>query len=167
MSEETFNIAEVPIKSLVVPEYCKRRHSSEQIRRCIQSLESHGQYQPIVVSGNEILCGVLIYKSLLKMKSRTIWVHDLGPLSDEKKKEIRYLDNQIFDIETWDEFKIKDLLTGLDRLGVEKAGFTDEEVELFVNHEEEDSPRKSKRDSLFHDQWVCDHCGWTGTVKEK
>ena len=162
--EEEFKIEEVRLDTLVVPGYLKRKHSSEQIDRCIKSLEIHGQYQPIVVSRDEILCGVLIFMAMKKMGMKTILVHDLGILSEGKKKEIRYLDNQIFDIETWDEFKIKDLLMSLDKIGVEKVGFTEDEVELFVNQEPKEV--KNKRDSLFHDQYVCDHCGWTGTEEE-
>lgn len=163
MNDE-FKIEEVPLQSLAVPEYLKRNHTDEQVLRCVKSIERHGQYQPIVVSGNEILCGVLVFKAMKAMGMKTILVHDLGVLSEGRKKEIRYLDNQIFDIETWNEFKIKDLLMSLDKIGVEKVGFSEEEVDLLVNVEPPE--RKNSRNSLFHDQYVCDSCGWTGTEEE-
>ncbi|MBP5458661.1 MAG: hypothetical protein J6Y62_00590 [Clostridia bacterium] len=165
MTEE-YEIREARLDSLTVPEYCKRKHTEEQVARCIKGLERNGQYQPIIVSGDEIVCGVLVYSALKKMGRETVMVHDLGPLPLEKKKEIRYLDNQIFDIETWDEFKIKDLLMSLPKLGVEKAGFSEEEVELFVNKEPPDPKGGSKRDRLFHDLLQCDSCGWTGTIDD-
>ena len=164
MSEE-FDIHEVALDVLSIPSYCKRRHTSDQIERCVHSLELHDQYQPLVVSQNEIVCGVLVYRALRKMGRKTAWVHDLGPLPEERKKEIRYLDNQIFDIETWEEFKIKDLLMSLDRVGVERIAFTEDEAEFIINKEPPE-PRKTKKDSSFNEIWVCDSCGWTGTLDQ-
>ena len=82
----------VKIEDLKIPEYIKRHHSKSQIDKCISSLTRYDQYQPIVVSGNEILCGVLVFIALKKMGKTEIWVNDLGELPLEKKKEIRYLE---------------------------------------------------------------------------
>lgn len=149
---------EKSMEELVIPDYCKRHHSKSQISRCVRSLERHGQYQPIVVSENEILCGVLVYLALQKMKREKIWVVDLGELPLDKKKEIRYLDNQIFDIEGWDDLRIKSYLMDLDTSKLEDVAFTQDEVEQIINMDPEEELKKMKIESI----WECDACGWSG-----
>lgn len=153
----------VNINTLTIPEYCKRHHSKDQISKCISSLKKHGQYQPIVVSEGEILCGVLIYNSLLAMKETEIWVNDLGPIPEEKKKEIRYLDNQIFDIEDWDEERIKSFLMDLDTSKLDLFGFSEEEAELIIQLDPEMEEAQKKLEPL----WVCEDCGWEGRIEKK
>ena len=154
-------IEERDIESLTLPEYCKRHHGDDQLERCVRSLERHGQYQPIVVSGNEILCGVLVYTALVKMGGKTVWVSDVGDIGEEKKREIRYLDNQIFDIEDWDANRLKQFLMELPNDDLDKYGFTKTETEALVNM---DIP-ESKRDlSAWNDEWECESCGWKGRL---
>jgi len=160
------NVKEVKISELVIPDYCKREHPQEQVERFIQEFEVHGQYQPIVVSDNEILCGALIYTAMKQAGRETCFVNDLGYLPLEKKKEIRYLDNQIFDIEDWDEDAIKKFLMNLDVSKLEKFGFSAEEADLFINVEAEEIKVKNIASLNWIDQWECDHCGWKGTINE-
>lgn len=157
------NVEERDISSLTIPEYCKRHHSKSQISKCVSSLKKHGQYQPIVVSENEILCGVLVYKSLVSMKRDKIWVNDLGPLTEERKKEIRYLDNQIFDIEDWDEDRIKTMLMNLDTSKLDDFGFTTEEAEQFINDDPGEDQKKEKKVGTI---WECESCGWSGKLED-
>lgn len=159
-------IKEVPLDSLTIPDYCKRHHSADQIDLFIKGLKKHDQYQPIIVSDGEILCGVLIYLSLKKLGKEKCFINELGPLSLEKKKEIRYLDNQIFDIEDWEEKAIKEFLMGLEIEDLEKYGFTGEEAEIIINMEPETLPTVETKSSLWQDQWECDSCGWTGTIEK-
>lgn len=160
------NIKEVKISELVIPDYCNREHPQDQLDRFIREFEANGQYQPIVVSGNEILCGVLIYLAMKQLGKETCFVNDLGYLPLEKKKEIRYLDNQIFDIEDWDEDAIKKFLMNLDVSEFEKFGFSAEEADLFINIEAEEIKVKNVSKVNWKDQWECDHCGWKGTINE-
>lgn len=158
------NVKEVPVDSLRIPEYCRRQHSQDQIERFIKSFQSHGQYQPIVVSGDEILCGTLIFLALKQLKKEKCFINDLGAMPLEKKKEIRYLDNQIFDIEDWESEALKKFLmsTSVDEL--EKFGFSPEETELFINQEAETLLLASAPIS-WKTQWTCEACGWTGALE--
>lgn len=149
------------INELTIPDFCKRHHSKSQISRCVRSLKKHGQYQPIVISDNDILCGVLVYLASKQIGKDKIWAVDLGHLSEEKKKEIRYLDNQIFDIEDWDEERIKSYLMELDVSKLKDIAFTQEEAEQFINLESEETARKARIDQI----WECDSCGWSGKIK--
>ena len=158
------NVKEVNIDELKIPEYCKRTHSSDQIKKCIEGLNANGQYQPIVISENEILCGVLIYLALKKQGEKTCIVNDLGPLSLERKMEIRYLDNQIFDIEGWEEENLKDFLMSLDTSEIDKYGFSTEEAERFINSESDEDDAVAQSVKVTQ-QWECENCGWKGTLK--
>ena len=159
---------EVPIDSLTVPDYCKRHHSREQIDRFIRHWRQNGQYQPVVTSQGEILCGVLVYTALKKAGEKTIWVNDLGPLSLERKKEIRYLDNQIFDIETWNGDRLKSFLMELDTGMTLDYGFSSDEVNSLMNglDAETAAPVQGRKVAL-KDVWECPECGWSGTLEEE
>jgi ParB-like chromosome segregation protein Spo0J len=157
----SMNIEERDIDGLTVPSYLNREHSEEQLERCMRSLELHGQYQPIVVSGNEIVCGVLIYTALKRLGRPTVWVNDLGDIGEERKREIRYIDNQIFDIEDWDESRLKQLLMELPSEDLDRYGFSKAETEALVNME---VPEARKDLSAWNDEWECDSCGWKGRL---
>ena len=156
------NIREVDIDSLKVPEYCQREHGEEQVRRFVEGWRKNGQYQPIVVSDGEILCGVLVWLGMKAAGAKTILVNDLGSLPLERKKEIRYLDNQIFDIEDWDEERIKSFLMELDTSELDSFGFTGSEAEQYINCEPEPAPKRQK--PHVEDIWECPSCGWTGRI---
>ena len=163
------NLREVDVSSLREPGYLNRQHSEEQLDRFIRHFREHGQYQPIVVAGDEILCGVLIYRALKALNIEKCYVNDLGasfPL--EKRKELRYLDNQIFDIETWNERAISEFLMSLDTSELDQFGFTKEETEMYVDGGDPSDlddivPSKSRR---LPDRWKCDSCGWEGELPD-
>ena len=60
----------------------KRKHSPDQLERCIHSLMTYGQYSPLVVSGNEILCGTLVYDAMKRLKMRRASIIQVGELSE-------------------------------------------------------------------------------------
>lgn len=93
-------------------------------------------------------------------------MNDLGFLPIEKKKEIRYLDNQIFDIEDWNEEAIKKFLMSVDVGELERFGFSSEEADLFINVEADEQVIKNIATSSLKDQWECEHCGWKGTLND-
>jgi hypothetical protein len=43
---------------------------------------TYGQYSPLVISGNEILCGTLVYDALKRLKMRRAYVVQVGELSE-------------------------------------------------------------------------------------
>lgn len=154
---------EVPIDSLTVPSYHHRHHSREQIDRFIRHWRQNGQYQPVVTSEGEILCGVLIYLALKKAGEKTIVVNDLGPLPLERKKEIRYLDNQIFDIEDWNGERLKAFLMTMDTDISLDYGFSASEIDQLINDDSQKPPAAGGKKKMS-DVWECDSCGWSGTI---
>lgn len=159
------NVLEVPLSSLRLPSHGKRAHGEDQVSRAVLSIERHGQYQPIVVSEGEILCGVLVYMALSRLGRQTCLVNELGSIPDEKKKELRYLDNQIFDMEGWDEEKLQAFLQGLDSSELDKFGFLETEIELRVNGEETRDGGNG-RYPKWKEEWECTSCGWRGVLED-
>ncbi len=157
-------VYEVDIDSLEIPDYCARVHDESQIETAVRSLDRHGQYQPVVVSGTEILCGVLIWLALKRKGARTVMVNDVGDIPLERRKEIRYLDNRIFDIETWDGERMREFLMGLDTSRLEDLGFSQKDVEALVNEEPES---RRVKDFWEREEWICDNCGWQGEIRRK
>lgn len=157
-------VIEIKLSKLSKYAYLKRRHSSDQLQRCIHSIERYGQYAPLVISDGEVICGQLVFDALKRLKRKTAFVVDLGPLSEEKKKEIRYIDNQTFDISGWKDDVLKDYIIGLDNDNLVDSGFTQEEAERLVNDDDVETAT-SKKELLdgFKQKWYCQECGWTGT----
>ncbi|MBO4620677.1 MAG: hypothetical protein J5654_11285 [Victivallales bacterium] len=158
-------LIQVPIDSLRPPDYLTRRHDSAQLARFLAAYRKNGQYQPIVAAGGEILCGTLVWQAMKAAGETRIWVNDLGDIPPEKRKEIRYLDNQIFDIETWDAEAMKRLLMDTDAAALSEIGFTKEEAELLVNDEGAAVSGAARgRSKKLKTLWKCDACGWHGEL---
>lgn len=157
-------VQKVPLDTLRIPDYCKREHTQDQIERFLKSFKKHGQYQPIVTSENEILCGTLVYLALKQAGKPFCFINDLGSLPLERKKEIRYLDNQIFDVEDWESEKLKEFLMSTSVEELEKFGFTPEETEMYINLDEETPVLAS--DFKWNGRYKCENCGWEGTEEE-
>lgn len=164
-------IESVKLSSLRKTKALRRKHSADQFERCIHSIMKWGQYAPLVVSGNEVLCGTMVYDAMKRLKMKTAMVVQVGELSDEKKRELRYLDNRTFDMSFWKDDELTMFLMGLDRDGLEDCGFKEDEVESMVNGFREEGKRAKKKilDVLNEqpDTWYCPDCGWIGTMKEK
>ena len=94
-------IEEIALSKLRKTKLLKRKHSPDQMQRCVHSLMTYGQYSPLVVSENEILCGTLVYDAMKRLKMRRAKIIQVGHLSEEKKKELRYLDNRTFEMSFW------------------------------------------------------------------
>lgn len=163
-------IEEVKISSLKKTKLLKRKHSKEQMQHCIHSLLTYGQYAPIVVSQNQILCGTLIYDALKRLKKKTVFVVQVGELSEEKKKELRYLDNRTFDMSFWKEQALKVFLMGLDKDQLNDCGFTQKQVEMLVNGFKDEGKviKKTLMQELNEqpETWYCPECGWQGTLEQ-
>jgi len=164
------SIEEVPVASLRKTSLLRRRHSRDQLDRCVHSLLTYGQYSPLVVSGNEILCGTLVYDALRRIKAKTARIVQVGELSEEKRRELRYLDNRTFEMSFWKNDDLKLFLMGLDKGFLENCGYREEEVEQMVNGFADEGGR-AKRSLIreLNDQpeeWYCPKCGWKGTFVE-
>lgn len=163
-------IQEIALSKLHKTKLLKRRHSPDQLDRCVHSIITYGQYSPLVVSGNEILCGTLVYDALKRLKMRRAKIVQVGELSDEKKRELRYLDNRTFEMSFWKDDELKIFLMGLEKKQLEDCGFKEEEVEQMINgFNEEVKVAKSTIKEMNEQQetWYCPECGWTGTIEEE
>ena len=162
-------IEQVKLTSLKKTKLLKRKHSKEQMQRCIHSLLTYGQYTPIVVSDNEVLCGTLIYDALKRLKIKTVYIVQVGELSEEKKKELRYLDNRTFDMSFWKDDALKVFLMGLDKEQLDDCGFTEREAQALINGfvDEGKTAKKKLLQDLNEqpDTWYCPQCGWQGTIE--
>jgi hypothetical protein len=94
---------------------------------------TYGQYSPLVVSGNEILCGTLVYDAMKRLKMRRAKIVQVGELSEEKKRELRYLDNRTFEMSFWKDDELKMFLMSLEKNELEDCGFKEDEVEQMIN----------------------------------
>ena len=162
-------IIEVPIKSIKKSKFFKRRHTADQMNKCIHSLKTYGQYSPIVVSGHEILCGNLVYDAMKRLGFKKINIVQLGELSEVKKKEIRFLDNHTFDISSWNDIALKDLLMMLDVGDLPDYGYTKDETFALVNDldVEERKIADLENDLKLQPEYCCEYCGWTGRINKK
>lgn len=151
-------LQEVTLKDLVCFDSLRRHHSRRQVDACVHSLKTFGQYSPLIVSGNEVLCGQLVLASLKKLKFKTAFVYDVGELDESKKRELRFLDNHIFDAGSFDLLKLKDVLVGFDFDEVANTGFSVEEVNDFINDAE---VLPSATASKAETEYECS-CGWFG-----
>jgi len=164
-------IEQIALSKLRKTKLLKRKHSQDQLDRCVHSIITYGQYSPLVVSGNEILCGTLVYDAMKRLKMRHAKIVQVGELSEEKKRELRYLDNRTFEMSFWKDEELKMFLMGLEKEQLENCGFKEDEVEQMINgfQEEEKAMKKSIIKELNEQQetWYCPECGWTGTLEEK
>ena len=162
-------IEEIALSKLHKTKLLKRKHSPDQLDRCVHSIITYGQYSPLVVSGNEILCGTLVYDALKRLKMRRAKIVQVGELSEEKKRELRYLDNRTFEMSFWKDDELKVFLMGLEKNRLEDCGFKEEEVEQMINgFNDEVKVAKSEIKEMNEqkDTWYCPECGWTGTIDE-
>lgn len=164
------NIEEIALSKLRKTRFLKRKHSKDQLERCIHSLMTYGQYSPIVVSVNEILCGTLVYDAMKRLKMHRAKVVQLGVLSDEKKKEVRYLDNRTFEMSFWKDDELKQFLMSLDKDALWNCGFNEDETENYINDGHETGMTKKRLiDGIDKqlDTWYCPNCNWEGTLTEQ
>ena len=166
-------IEEIALSKLRKTRLLKRKHSKEQLEKCLHSVRTYGQYAPIVVSGNEILCGTLVYDALKKLKMRRAKIIQVGELSDEKKKELRYLDNRTVEMSFWKDDELKVFLMSLNNDELKNCGFDEQETENFINGFDNSGGSKTIKSKVLEelndqpDTWYCPECGWTGTVEEE
>lgn len=164
-------IQQMALSKLRKTKLLKRKHSSDQLQRCIHSLMTYGQYSPLVISGNEILCGTLVYDAMKRLKMRRAYVVQVGELSEQKKRQLRYLDNRTFEMSFWKDDELKMFLMGLEKDELQDCGFKEDEVENMINGfvQEGNSAKKSVLQQLNEQPqtWYCSKCGWQGTFQQK
>lgn len=164
-------IEQMALSKLRKTKLLKRKHSPDQLDRCVHSLMTYGQYSPLVISNNEILCGTLVYDAMKRLNMRRAYVVQVGQLSEQKKRELRYLDNRTFEMSFWKDEELKVFLMGLQKNELQDCGFKEDEVEQMINGfiEQGNIAKKSilKEQNTQPDTWYCPQCGWTGTITEQ
>ena len=139
------------------------------MEKCKLSIQAFGQYTPIVVSQNEILCGTLVYDALKKLKIKKTMIVQLGKIDEQKKKEIRYIDNRTFEMSFWKE-ELKPFLMNLEKEKAEICGFSENEIENLINDFSQEINVKSIKENITkndkkEETWYCPNCGWKGCIK--
>lgn len=153
----------VKVYKLKKSKFLRRRHSRYQIDCCIKSLERYGQYSPLVVSGDEVLCGHLVLDCLKRLDIRDAFVVDVGDISLEKKKEIRYIDNQTFDTGDWNVENLNKVLLTFDVSLLNDLGFDTADIDEFVNETaSDDLINRILGDDKPVTIYECSNCGWEG-----
>lgn len=99
-----------------------------------------------------------------RLKMRRAKVVQVGELSEEKKKELRYLDNRTFEMSFWKDDELKIFLMGLEKNELEDCGFKEDEVEQMINGFIDEGKRAKKnilqKLNQQEDVWYCPECGW-------
>ena len=100
-----------PVKELHVWDRNPRVHSPEEIRALSRSIEMHGWGNPVLAQegSNRVIAGHGRIKAAKKSGLRVIPVVFLE-ISDEKADTLSVADNQLAQLSTWDDEKMKELL---------------------------------------------------------
>lgn len=158
------NIVQMPLKKLKKSKFFKRNHNSEQIQYGCVSLERNGQYQPIIVSQNQILCGNLIFECAKKLGWKKVFVYDLGKISEQKKRQIRFIDNHTFQTSAWKQQKLKQFLMMLETNRLQDFGFDEEYAFSYVNDLGNEDLIKQVKQNQNNQIYYCQKCGWSGQL---
>ena len=158
------SLIQVSIKKIKKSKYLKRKHNQEQIQFGCMSLQNHGQYQPIIVSNNEILCGNLIYQCAKILGWKKIWVYQMGELSEQKKRQIRFIDNHSFQTSSWKDDKLKQFLMQLDVQRLRDFCFDQDFAYSYINDLDEELIKQVKQKCQNQQIYYCQKCGWRGKI---
>lgn len=107
------------------PEKNVRNHTERQLQEYERSVKMFGQIRPIVVDeNNEIMIGVGLYDTLVRLGYEEADVYQLTDLTSAQKKKLMIADNKIFNLgvenlEVLNEF-IEDLKDDLDIPGFDE-----------------------------------------------
>lgn len=102
-----------------------RRVPEEAVNYLVQSIETYGYQQPIVVDEDHvIIIGHTRYAAFRRMDAQQIPVSVASNLSQKKVKELRVIDNRAGEQSSWDFDTLVAELTDLDR-DVAQAFFPD------------------------------------------
>lgn len=107
------------------PDKNVRNHTERQLQEYERSVKMFGQIRPIVVDeNNDIMVGVGLYDTLVRMGYEEADVYQLAELTSAQKKKLMIADNKIFNLgvenlEVLNEF-IEDLKDDLDIPGFDE-----------------------------------------------
>lgn len=107
-------------------------HPEEQVKAIAQSMETYGQYYPIIVDDKmQILCGHGKAKALKKLGREDADVVILHGLSDKQKMKLVLEDNKIQSLSYINFGKVEDIIREIGETGI--IGFTDDYLEAIIN----------------------------------
>lgn len=128
----------VELASLVPYEKNPNRHPQEQIAAMAKSIETYGQYYPIIVDENmRILCGhgkVLALQHLGKTEGE---VRIMRGLTDKQKLKIVIEDNKIQSMSYVDFTKIEEIIKEIGELDI--IGFGTDYLDAIINESVKDN----------------------------
>ena len=107
-------------------------HPEEQVKAIAQSMETYGQYYPIIVDEKmQILCGdgkKLALGKLGRTDADEVIMHGL---SDKQKMKLVLEDNKIQSLSYINFGKVEDIIREIGETGI--IGFTDDYLEAIIN----------------------------------
>lgn len=134
------DIKTVSTDSLIPYSNNPKKHPDEQIEKIASSIKNYGWDQPIVVDADgEIIKGhgrLQAAERLGLNEVPIIWREDL---SDAEAKAARIADNKTAESE-WDDDLLNtelDVLNGMEDIELDNIGFDEDELEEFLNDDEE------------------------------
>lgn len=133
----------VSIESIKPYEGNIKKHPEAQIERIVKSIQQYGYVQPIVVDiNNVIIIGHGRYEALKRLGVKKIPVIRAN-LTEAEARALRIADNRLADLAIWDEGALKVELEYLKETGsleILEVGFTDKEIEKFLQWIEDFDP---------------------------
>lgn len=158
-------------------------HPEEQVKAIAQSMETYGQYYPIIVDEKmQILCGHGKKLALEKLGRTDADVVVMHGLSDKQKMKLVLEDNKIQSLSYINFGKVEDIIREIGETGI--IGFTDDYLEAIINEVSTDNmgvdftqpAQKKSVDSIPQEEqtdefedidngmqpartMVCPHCG--------
>lgn len=107
-------------------------HPEEQVKAIAQSMETYGQYYPIIVDEKkQILCGHGKKLALEKLGRTDADVVIMHGLSDKQKMKLVLEDNKIQSLSYINFGKVEDIIREIGETGI--IGFTDDYLEAIIN----------------------------------
>ena len=114
------------------------RYNDNAVNAVAKSIKEFGFNVPIVVDKNNvIICGHTRYKASKLLGLKEVPVIKAKDLSEAKAKAFRIADNKTAELSTWDYEKLKEELEDIDISDMLDFGFTESELDIQPEIEEE------------------------------
>lgn len=116
------------------------RFNDEAVEKVAESIKNFGFRNPIIVDkNNEIIAGHTRVKAAELLGLETVPIIKASDLTPEQVKAYRIADNKTAEFSEWDLDLLSDEMEELRLLGLEleKTGFSTEEIEQILSHQDE------------------------------
>jgi len=137
-SSPKLGVTDVPLASIRPNPRNARRHSAKQIAKLAAAIAEFGFNVPIVIDeGGMILCGHARYEAAVKLRMPSAPCIQVSHLTEAQKTGFAIADNQLGDLSTFDDEKLKaeiEYLIALD-FNVELTGLDTAQIDILLDPE--------------------------------